>query len=130
MSDDQSTSWTRETPISDAVLDRAAEKSGVEADDLADALVELNASLIGRHPELEREHDYVTVDTTRAYRVPGAVWNDLADDLDFEDALADAVALAHTEQAQLLFADAVGVDDRFAEDEYGVVVGIETAEEF
>jgi len=121
---------TREAPIDDAVLERVADETGIEAEAIANGLVVLNAGLIGRHAELEREHDRATVDGTRAYRVPCGVWDELVADTDVEGKLADAVALAHTEQAQLMFADATGVDDRFGEGECGVVVGIDTAEEF
>ena len=129
MTDDQS-SETREVPIDDAVLDRTADRTGVDPDDVADALVVLNAELIGRHSRYERERDYATVDGTRAYRVPEAEWDELTAGLEFDDDVADAVELAHTEQAKLMFAGATGVDERFAEGEYGVVVGIDTAEEF
>lgn len=129
MTDDQS-SETREAPIDDAVLDRTADRTPADAEAVADALVVLNAELIGRHAEFEREYDYATVDGTRAYRVPEAEWDELVADFEFGDDLAGAVELAHTEQASLMFADATGVDGRFEEGEYGVVVGIDTAEEF
>ena len=129
MSDDQSFE-TNEAAIDSAVLERTTDRSEVGAEPIADALVVLHSTLIGRHSEFEREHDYATVDDTRAYRVPETVWNDLIDEFEFEDEVAAAVEFAHTEQAQLVFADAVGVDERFEEDERGVVVGIDTAEEF
>lgn len=129
MSDDQS-SKTGEADVDDAVLERAADRSGVDAETIADALVVLHAALIGRHAEFERDHDYVTVDDTRAYRVPETVWDELVDEFEFDDDVAAAVEFAHTEQARLLFADAVGVDERFEDNERGVVVGIDTAEEF
>lgn len=123
-------SETNEAPIDDDVLERTADRSEVDAETIADALVVLHSTLIGRHSEFEREHDYATVDGTRAYRVPETVWDDLVDEFEFEDEVATAVKFSHTEQAQLTFADAVSVDDRFDEGEYGVVVGIDTAEEF
>ena len=131
MTDERRSPETREAPVDEAVLERVADRTGVDAAEIADELVVLNAALIGRHSELER-HDYVTVDSTRAYRVPGSTWDELGDDVDVDadDERFGAVQLAHTEQAQLAFADATGVDDRFGEDEYGVVVGIDTAEEF
>ena len=129
MSDDR-TSEAGETSIDEAVVDRAADRSGVDADEITDALVVLHASLIGRHSEFEREYDYVTVDETRAYRVPEAVWDDLLGEFGFEDDVADAVEFAHTEQTRLVFADAVDVDARFGESDRGVVVGVDTAEEF
>lgn len=123
-------SGTEETSIGAAVIDRAADRSGVDADELADALVVLHASLIGRHAELEREYDYATVDETRAYRVPESVWDDLREAFDFEGDLAGAVEFAHTEQARLVFADAVDADARFEDGDRGVVIGVDTAEEF
>lgn len=129
MSDDQS-SETAESAISDETLERTADRSDANVDAIADALVVLHSTLIGRHAELEREYDYVTVDGTRAYRVPEPVWDDLLAAFDFDDEVDAAVASAHTEQARLLFSDAVDADERFAADERGVVVGIDTAEEF
>ena len=129
MSDDR-TSKAGETSIDEAVVDRAADRTGVDADEVTDALVVLHASLIGRHSEFEREGHYVTVDGTRAYRVPKAVWNDLLGEFDFEDDVGDAVEFAHTEQTRLMFADAVDADARFEEDDRGIVVGVDTAEEF
>ncbi len=125
MSDDQSLE-TDEAPISDDVLERTTDRSDADAVAIADALVVLHSTLIGRHAELEREHDYATVDGTRAYRVPEAVWDDLHEEFEFDE----AVESAHTEQARLAFTDAVDVDERFADDERGIVVGIDTAEEF
>lgn len=129
MSDDRD-SETGEAPVDDAVLERAADRAGAEAEAVAEALVLLHASLIGRHSEFEREGDYVTVGGTRAYRVPDAVWDELRAEYELEEDVADAVEFAHTEQARLMFDDAVGVDERFGEGERGVVVAIDTAEEF
>ncbi|AGB36162.1 hypothetical protein [Natronococcus occultus] len=129
MSDDQSIE-TGEADVSDDVLERIADRTDADEDAIADALVVLHSALIGRHAEFEREYDYVTVDGTRAYRVPESVWDDLRGGLEFDDEVADAVELAHTEQARLAFADAVDVDERFGDDDRGVVVGIDTAEEF
>lgn len=129
MSDDR-TSGTGETSIDEAVVDRAADRSGVDADEITDALVVLHASLIGRHSEFEREYDYATVDGTRAYRVPESVWDDLREAFDAGDEVADAVEFAHTEQARLAFADAVDADEHFGEGDRGIVVGVDTAEEF
>lgn len=129
MSEDQ-VSETGETSIDEAVVDRAADRSGVDADEVTDALVVLHASLIGRHAEFEREYDYATVEGARAYRVHEAVWDDLREEFDVEGDVADAVEFAHTEQARLTFADAVDADRRFEHDDRGVVVGVDTAEEF
>lgn len=129
MSDDQSTK-TGEADVSDDVLERTADRSPADENAIADALVVLHSTLIGRHAEFERDHDYVTIDGTRAYRVPAAVWEDLHEEFEFDDEVAEAVESAHTEQARLAFADAVDVDERFGDDERGIVVGIDTAEEF
>jgi hypothetical protein len=129
MSDDQS-SETGDASIDSVVLHRAVDRFTAEKETITDALVVLRSELIGRHSEFEQEGDYATVDGTRAYRVPDAVWDELINEFDFEDEVAAAVTFAHTEQARLMFADAVDVDDRFDENEYGIVVGIETAEEF
>lgn len=128
MSDD--TTETRETSIDGAVVDRAADRSGVDAEAVTDALVVLHATLVGRHSAFERDHDHATVDGTRAYRVPGSVWADLRGEFDLGGDVADAVEFAHTEQARLTFADAADADVRFGEDDRGVVVGVDTAEEF
>lgn len=130
MSGERSSPEAREVPIDDAVLDRTVDHTGVDANALSRALVELNAALIGRHPELERDHDYVTVDGVRAYRVSTDAWGDLVGAFELDEQLVEAAEFAHTEQARLLFADAVEADDRFADDARGVVVGVDTAEEF
>lgn len=130
MTDDQPAEAS-EAHVDDAVIERAADRFGVDPSDLRTALVVLYGDLLGRHSDFESENDYVTVDETRAYRVPEAAWTDLLGASEIEaDDLADAVVYAHTEQARLVFEDAVGVDERFADDERGVVVGIDTAEEF
>jgi len=123
---------TGETPITGAVVERVARGVDPDPSAIADALLALDAELIGRHGELERRAEHVTVDGTRAYRVGRDEWAALIDDFDFDfDAsTAAALRLAHTEQARLLFTAAVGADDRFAPDEVGVVVGIDTAEQF
>lgn len=97
---------------------------------MANALVELNAEPLGRHAELERAGENVTVDDVRAYRVVGETWDELLDRFEFDGDLATAVIESHTEQAWLLFADAVEGDDRFDSDGAGVVIGVDTAEEF
>ncbi|MFU8867800.1 hypothetical protein [Natronococcus sp.] len=129
MSDNQP-SGTGEADIGADVLERTTDRFDADAGALEDALVVVHSELIGRHAEFEREYDYATVDGTRAYRVPERVWDDLFDEFEFDDAVADAVEFAHTEQARLMFADAVDVDERFEDDDRGVVVGIDTAEEF
>lgn len=129
MSEDRSAA-TGEAEVDDDVLERAADRFDVDAGRLADALVVLHAALIGRHSEFERGHDYTTVDDRRAYRVPAAEWEDLLAAFEFDGDVAEGVVYAHTEQARLAFEDAVGVDERFGDDERGVVVAVDTAEEF
>lgn len=129
MSDD-ATSDAGEAHIDDSVLDRTAERYGVDAETVADALVVLHADLIGRHSAFESDHEYATVDDTRAYRVPESRWDDLRGEFDFADDVAEAIEFAHTEQAKLVFADAHGADDRFGDGDRGIVVGIDTAEDF
>ncbi|WP_251328961.1 hypothetical protein [Haloplanus pelagicus] len=121
---------TGEAPITGTVVERVAEGVDPEPSAIADALLALNAELLGRHAAFERTADYVTVDGTRAYRIDRDEWATLIDDFDFGEATAAAVRLAHTEQARLLFAASVGADDRFSPDEAGVVIGIDTAEQF
>jgi len=119
-----------ESGIDVDVIDRTVERTGVEEAALCDALVILHADFIGRHSEFERDRDYVTVDGTRAYRVPDSVCEELLDDFEFSEAVVAALKHAHSEQAKLLFATAVQGDDNFDADECGIVVGIDTAEQF
>ena len=130
MGANESTPGTGEAPIDGAVVRRVVEDRPVEVDAVADTLVEVNAGLLGRHAELERAGEYVTVDGVRGYRVGEGTWEELLDGYGFDGETAAAVVASHTEQARLLFADAVDGDDRFAADEVGVVIGVDTAEEF
>ncbi|MBV0924581.1 hypothetical protein KTS45_10265 [Halomicroarcula limicola] len=118
-----------EVAIDEARIDHAAETVGVDREALADALVVFHPELLGRHSGFESE-PYVTVDGVRAYRVPESAADELLADFDFDEGVASAVKLAHTEQAELLFADAVQGDDDFDGGECGLVVGIDTAEQF
>ncbi|MDS0223322.1 hypothetical protein NDI54_18425 [Haloarcula sp. S1AR25-5A] len=119
-----------ESGLDTAVIERAAGWAEVNNKALCDALVVLHADLIGRHSQFERAFDYVTVNGTRAYRVSDAVCDDLLAEFGFEDDIAAGVRLAHTEQAKLLFAKSVRGDDNFDADECGIVIGIDTAEQF
>jgi len=119
-----------ESGIDQATVERAAEEMGVPEGDLCDALVVLHADLIGRHAAYERAHDYVTVDGTRAYRVPDSVFEELLDEFAFDGDERAAVEYAHTEMAKLLFATSVRGDDNFGAEELGIVIGIDTAEQF
>lgn len=119
-----------ESGLDAAVIERAAGRADVGEQELCNALVILHAELIGRHGQYERRFDYVTVDGTRAYRVPDDVCDDLLEEFGFADTVEDALRLAHTEQAKLLFAKSVRGDDNFDPDECGIVIGIDTAEQF
>ncbi len=113
-----------------AVIERTAEKAEMDASRLFGTLEILHAELIGRHSNLEREREYVTVDGVRAYRVDEAVWDEFLAEFDIDDTEAAAVRYAHTEQAKLLFAKSVSGSDTFGAGEEGVVIGIDTAEQF
>ncbi|MFB6304372.1 MAG: hypothetical protein ABEH47_04335 [Haloferacaceae archaeon] len=130
MSGNGDSSAAVEAGLDAAVVDRAVDLTDVAADALDDALVILHAELIGRHSNLEADTDHVTVDGRRAYRVHESVWDDFLEEFDFDDATEVAVRYAHTEQAKLLFATSVGGTDNFAPEEEGVVIGIDTAEQF
>jgi hypothetical protein len=121
---------TGEASVTGNVVGRVAERVGADPQAVANVLVTLHAELIGRHAHFERRYEYVTIDGTRAYRVDNEEWDELLESFDVEAELAEAAQRAHTHQAGLLFAQAVGVDDQFAEDEAGVVIGIDTAEQF
>lgn len=121
---------TTEVSIDTAVIDRAADRAGVAESDLLDTLVILHAELIGRHSQYEQAYEYVTVDGTRAYRVDEIVWEELLGEFDLGDAVGAAARLAHTEQARLLFASSVRGDDNFDTEEEGIVIGVDTAEQF
>jgi hypothetical protein len=116
--------------LDSAVIERTAEKADLDVSELVSALDILHAELIGRHSNLERDRPYVTVDGVRAYRVDAAVWDEFLDEFDLSDGLEAAVRYAHTEQAKLLFAKSVKGDDKLGRDEEGVVIGIDTAEQF
>jgi hypothetical protein len=113
-----------------AVIERAAAKAELDPGRLVDALEVLHAELIGRHSNLERTTEYVTVDGVRAYCVEASVWDEFLAEFDFSDVIASAVRYAHTEQAKLLFATSIRGDDHFGPGEEGVVIGIDTAEQF
>ncbi|WP_224269991.1 hypothetical protein [Haloprofundus salinisoli] len=119
---------TRELPFDAAVVERTADETGVGADDLTDALLVLDAELLGNHSEYEGGYDYVTVDGRRAYLVDEAVWEAFAASFDLDEELLAAARRAHDEQARLLFDSSVESAPP-AEDAVGVVVGVDTAEE-
>ncbi|MGQ5516455.1 hypothetical protein [Halococcus saccharolyticus] len=122
---DGGTDETAETPIEADVVDDVAEDETVPRDGLVDALVVLNASLIGSHSTYEREYEYVTVDGVRGYVVDADVWGRLREEHDLDSRLAAAAQRAHTAQTERLLAAAD--DDRTTIDA-GIVVGIDTAE--
>jgi hypothetical protein len=65
---------TMEASVGRAAVERVAEDTAVDAEPLATALVTLHCELLGHHGRFERLGDYVTVDGTRAYRVPIEEW--------------------------------------------------------
>ncbi|WP_049996631.1 hypothetical protein [Halococcus sediminicola] len=121
---DGGTDEAAETPIETDVIDDVATGETVPREDLVDALVVLDAALIGEHSTYE-EYEYVSVDGVRAYLVDTAAWERLRDEHDFENRLARAVQRAHTEQAERLLAAA---DEPRKDIEAGIVIGIDTAE--
>lgn len=130
MSENRTTPAAVEVDFDATVVERAAELAEVGADSLVGALVVLHAELIGRHSNLEADTDYVTVDGRRGYRVRELVWDEFLAEFDFDDPTEAAVRYVHTEQAKLLFAKSVRGHDNFAPGEEGVVIGIDTAEQF
>ncbi|RDI70079.1 hypothetical protein [Halopelagius longus] len=127
---DETDTETGESPIDAAVAERVADETGLGLDELRTALVELNSALIGRHSTLERQGDYETVDGVRGYRVPAEEWKAILDDFEFREETEGALLRAHTEQTRMLFAESPDARERFEEGEVGVVVGVDTAEEF
>jgi hypothetical protein len=122
---DGGTDETAETPIDAEIVDGVAADETVPREDLVDALVVLNAALIGEHSMYEDEYDYVSVEGVRGYVVDTEVWERLRDEHDFEERLAAAVQRAHTEQTERMLAAA----DELREDiDAGIVIGIDTAE--
>lgn len=121
---DGGTDRATETPIDAEIVDDVAADEDVPREDLTDALVVLNATLIGEHSAYE-EYDYVTVDGVRGYVVETEVWETLRDDHDFESRLAGAVQRAHTEQTERMLSAA---DEPREDIDAGVVIGIDTAE--
>ncbi|SFR36694.1 hypothetical protein [Halogeometricum limi] len=117
-------------PIESSVVERVAEESGVDSEGLMAALVELDATLIGQHSTLERSGDYVSVDDTRAYRISRERLQTVLNDFTFDERIEAAVVRAHTEQADQFFASATHATEGFDEGEVGIVVGVNTAEEF
>lgn len=128
MSDDESMDAIPEAPIDERIVEEVAADADVAAEELANALVVLDSELRGYHSTFE-ERKYTTVDGRRAYIVSPADWEQFATDVEFgDDDVLDAVEAAHTRQATLLF-DAAVESARFNEDQLGVVIGIDTAEQ-
>ncbi len=113
-----------------AIIERTAEKAEMDIERLVGPLDVVHAELIGWHSNLERTTEYVTVDGVRAYRVDATVWDEFLSEFDLDADTEAAVRYAHTEQAKLMFAKSVTGDDNFDSDEAGVVIGIDTAEQF
>jgi ABC-type thiamine transport system substrate-binding protein len=122
---DGGTDEAAETPIETDVIESVAADENVPQEDLVDALVVLNAALLGEHSRYEDEYDYVSVEGVRGYVVDTDVWERLRDEHDFEGQLAVAVQRAHAEQTEQLLAAA---DEPRANIDAGVVIGVDTAE--
>ncbi len=122
---DGGTDEAAETPIEADVVDEVAEDENVPREGLVDALVVLNASLLGSHSTYEREYEYATVDGVRGYVVDAAAWETLREEHDLDSRLAAAAQRAHTAQTERLLAAA---DDPQGNIDAGIVVGIDTAE--
>lgn len=120
-----------ETPIDPEIVESVATNEDVPREALVDALVVLNASLIGQHSTYEEEYDYVTVEGVRAYVVDTGAWETLRTEHDLDSRLAAAAQHAHTEQTQRMLAEAADdpADERATGDiDAGIVIGIDTAE--
>jgi hypothetical protein len=127
MSGDESSEAVREVPVDEHVVEEVAADADVGVDELADALVILDAELRGHHSDFE-DGEYVLVDDRRAYAISPDDWEKAVPMADLGDALVAAAREAHTRQAKLLFDSAVE-STQFDEGTVGVVVGVDTAEE-
>lgn len=118
----------RTTAIETDIVSRTADDVDVEREELADALELLDADLRGRHSEFE-EGSYVTLEERRAYAIDPDEWESLFEPYDLEKSLEEAARRAHERQAEALFVANEGDADAMA-DVSGVVIGIDTAEQF
>ena len=122
---DGGTDETAETPLDADLVEAVATDENVPQDGLIDALVVLNASLLGSHSAYEREYEYVTVEGVRGYVVDTGVWESLRDEHDLDSRLAAAAQRTHTEQTRRLLTAA---GEPREDIDAGIVVGIDTAE--
>lgn len=118
----------RITAIEKSIVSRTAENSGIDEEELADALEVVAGGLKGHHSRLEH-YPYVSGEERRAYAADPDEWEELLDPHGFDDELADAVRAAHDRQAEALFV-ANEADSAELEDASGVVIGVDTAEQF
>lgn len=118
----------RTTAIETDIVSRTADDVDVEREELADALELLDADLRGRHSEFE-EGSYVTLEERRAYAIDPDEWESLFEPYDLEKSLEEAARRAHERQAEALFVASEGDAGAMA-DASGVVIGIDTAEQF
>ncbi|MFC7006781.1 hypothetical protein [Halalkalicoccus salilacus] len=118
----------RTTAIETDIVSRTADDVDVEREELADALELLDADLRGRHSEFE-EGGYVTLEERRAYAIDPDEWESLFEPYDLEKSLEEAARRAHERQAEALFVASEGDAGAMA-DVSGVVIGIDTAEQF
>ncbi len=117
----------RTTAIETDIVARTAEDAAVSSEQLTDALELLDADLKGRHSEFE-ENSYVTVEDRRAYAVDPEAFEALFEPHNLDDALERAVRRTHERQAEALFVASEGNSESLSGS--GVVVGIDTAEQF
>jgi hypothetical protein len=118
----------RTTAIETDIVSRTADDFDVDETGLADALEALAGGLKGHHSRLER-YPYVSGEQRRAYAADSDEWGELLDPHGFDDELADAVRGAHHRQAKALFV-ANEADSADLDDASGVVIGVDTAEQF
>lgn len=118
----------RITAIETSIVSRTADDFDVDEEELADALEVLAGGLKGHHSRLE-QYPYVSGEERRAYAAAPDEWEELFESHEFDDELADAVRAAHDHQAEALFVANEG-DSAELEDASGVVIGVDTAEQF
>lgn len=128
MSDDDSLDVVMDLPIDERIVEEVAADADITAEDLANTLVILDSELRGYHSTFEQKQ-YTTVDGSRAYVVSSDDWDQFVTDVEFENEnVLEAVKAAHTRQAVQMF-DAAVESAHFGENQLGVVIGVDTAEQ-
>ena len=118
----------RITAIETGIVSRTADDLDVDREELADALEVLAGGLKGHHSRLE-QYPYVSGEERRAYAADPDEWEELFEPHGFDGELADAVQAVHDRQAEALFVANEG-DSAELEGASGVVIGVDTAEQF